>query len=228
MDKHRSVSRSCKLALHLACLLSQRHFHERRFQSRRKGQRRRVDFAKTTASVNRANLTLKVKYLIGALWSGQQMNFGFASRALWERSFRFKMLTSLKSENAREMPYVKHAFCRASQYVLSAMQPGTLVVFLGTYKFEEIARIQILFDADPKTCLFFQSRFAWSAAECAPQPSENFSRKVFQDDSTKTGRKIRFAASGFRNFSSRVTGRWKNVQSIPLCHTVPPCPSALI
>lgn len=78
---------------------------------------------------------------------------------------------------------------------------GTLVVFHGAYKFEEIARIQILFDAGPKAgCLSFQSRFTWSDMECALQPSGNFGRKVFQDDSTKTGRKIRFAASGFRNF----------------------------
>lgn len=109
-------------------------------------------------------------------------------------------IDDLKTQESRMS---NNVFYRVFQYTLHsfAKKTGTLVVFHGAYKFKEIARIQILFDVGPKVgCLSFQSRFTWSDMECTLQPSENFGRKVFQDDSTKTGRKICFAASGFRNF----------------------------
>lgn len=102
----------------------------------------------------------------------------------------------------------------------------------GTWKFEEIARIRVRSlipvqrrgRARAHGGLSFQSRFARRARDgtraravllSSPplssslrQPSRNFGRKVFQDDSTKTGRKIRPAALAVsETFPAKVTGR---------------------
>ena len=112
--------------------------------------------------------------------------------------------------NPKESRMSNNVFYRVFQYTLRSFvtKTGTLVVFHGIYKFEEIARIQILFDAvGPKAVSPFKAVSREATWNARPSRWKTFGEKFYKMIRLNSGRKIRFAASGFPKLSPKVTGR---------------------
>jgi len=130
------------------------------------------------------------------------------SQKNWRRLMTHMQRKTILTRNiddlkVQRIPHVKqYVLLSISMYFAPVRnKTGTLVVFHGAYKFEEIARIQILFDAGPKaTVSSFKAASREATWNARTSRRKTFGGKFFRMIRLKRERKIRFAASGFQNF----------------------------